>query len=75
MLARINWFEWGCAALALAGAFLNARQDVAGFYLWAISDAGLIAHNVKIRSYGQATMYLVFLGLCIYGIFYWTPEH
>lgn len=58
----------------IAGAFLNARHRVEGFYLWILCNSLLIASSIKTAQFGITALYLTYTGLCVYGIVRWRQQ-
>ena len=65
-------FSWLMITLALAGTFIIAQRreekHVYGFWLWAVSNMGLVAVNVRAEIPAQAMLFTAYLGLSLYGI-------
>ncbi len=63
--------SWVWVGIAIAGAVLNARQRVEGFYLWVVSNTGLTIHNFLIGQDAQAILFIVYTFITSYGIWKW----
>lgn len=62
---------WIFAAFSIAGAILNARKKISGFYIWCVGNIGWVVYDVLIEEYAQATLFLFFTFINIYGIIKW----
>ena len=63
--------------LSLVGAFLNARKQIIGFYIWTLSNIFWILLNIHLYFEGnpevisQIIMFLIYSLLNFYGIYQW----
>ena len=48
-------------AVALIGAYLNAKGDKRGFYFWIVSNSYLSCYNAYLGEYAQACLFLAYL--------------
>jgi len=62
---------WTIAAMALFGAFLNAKQDARGFLLWMVTNTYFSARNFYIGEYPQAILFLAYLCITVHGFYTW----
>lgn len=67
----ISDITWIFAVIGIAGALLNAGQKRSGFILWSISNTGLILINLAWEDLAQATLFGVYLAVCIWGWCRW----
>ena len=67
----IQILSWVFAVIAIVGAVLNARQSIKGFYLWLVSNTGFIVINFLIGMPAQATLFIVYNIITVYGIYQW----
>ena len=65
---------WIITAIALTGTYLNATGDKRGFVLWMVSNTGLSLWNLSIGEYAQATLFLCYLILAVYGYITWLRK-
>ena len=65
---------WLNTFVAIAGTYLNAKQNRIGFIIWMITNAFFVAYNLMIGSYAQATLFFVYFGLALYGWINWGKE-
>ena len=68
MLENLTWLV---AIASLIGAFLNARKNVKGFYIWVVTNLCWVAYDIYISQYAQAFLFLAYMGISIYGIVTW----
>jgi nicotinamide riboside transporter PnuC len=67
-------FTWIVAILSLIGVVLNVRQDRRCFYLWIVTNSAWTAVDFSRGLYAQAFMFLVYLGLAIWGLYSWKHK-
>ncbi|MCS5709367.1 nicotinamide mononucleotide transporter family protein [Candidatus Berkiella cookevillensis] len=72
----MNWevLSWGLVVISLAGNIFIIKKSVIGQWLWALSNIGWIAYNLTLNAYAQAFLFLVYLGMCIWGILAWSKK-
>ena len=63
--------SWACTLLALYGTWLNAKQDVRGFWYWLIADILLCGIFFSLHLWPQALLFGVYTGLAIKGLVTW----
>ena len=68
---RMEILIWFLTALSIVGVWLNIKKNIWGFYLWLIGDIGWVYIDLKAGLTGQAVLFVVYSGLCIYGIYEW----
>lgn len=71
ILALINWVV---IALALYGAYLNAKQDIRGFIFWTITNVWLTSWNLYIGEYPQAMLFLAYTIITVKGYITWRKN-
>jgi nicotinamide mononucleotide transporter len=69
----MDW-TWLITAIATVGVVLNAQQRVSCFYWWIVSNCLWIYVDVRAGLYGQAGMFVLYLGMCFYGIITWNKK-
>jgi nicotinamide riboside transporter PnuC len=70
----IHSLSWILVALSLIGNVFVVKKNIIGQWVWAVSNVGWVAYNIYIGSYSQATLFAVYLGLCIWGIIVWSKD-
>ena len=60
--------------LSIAGALINARGKVIGFYIWICSNLLWCVYAVMKHTWPQMPMYVVYTVICIYGIIQWKNK-
>ena len=55
-------------ALSLLGTLLVARRKIEGFYFWIGGGLLLVAINFNAGLWGQVLLFIVYIGLSIWGI-------
>ena len=66
-----NIVTWSLAFLSITGGFLNARENIRGFYFWIVANIGWVSINIYKGIYAQAFLFIIYITLCIYGIKKW----
>ena len=66
--------SWILVVLSLAGNIFVIKKNVLGQWLWALSNVGWITFDLYIGAYSQAFLFLIYLGMCVWGIIAWTRE-
>lgn len=64
--------SWILVALSLLGNIFVIKKNVTGQWLWAMSNLGWIAFDFYIGAYSQAFLFLVYFGMCVWGIIEWS---
>ena len=59
---------------SICGAVLNARGDVRGFYCWLFTNAAWAIVAIYMGIYAQAALWIIYLGISIYGIRKWRRK-
>lgn len=67
-------FMWIVILIGAIGTLLNAKKKRIGFIFWIISNTAIALHNIAIFEYEQATLFFFYLGMAIYGFFYWRDK-
>lgn len=62
---------WLLVAIALIGTVLNVQQDRLGFVFWVVSNFGLAVVNARRRQWAEAVLFIVYLGLALWGWLVW----
>lgn len=64
--------SWILVGLSLLGNVFVIKKNVAGQWLWALSNLGWIAFDLYIGAYSQAFLFFVYFGMCVWGIVEWS---
>lgn len=67
-------FSWVLVALSLGGYALVIKKNVLGQWMWAVSNIGWVTFNLWIGAYSQAFLFVVYTGMCVWGIIAWSRE-
>jgi hypothetical protein len=59
--------SWLISALALFGAYLNARKDRRCFIVWLFTNGWWIGYDLWIGAEAQAALFTAYFGLSFYG--------
>lgn len=70
----VHSLSWILVALSLVGNIFVVKKNIIGQWVWAVSNVGWVAFNIYIKSYSQATLFAVYLGICIWGIMAWSND-
>lgn len=65
---------WILVAMSLLGNYFVNKKNVAGQWIWILSNIGWVSFNVYIHNYPQATLFAIYSGMCAWGIWAWTKE-
>ncbi len=60
------------AVFSIIGAILNSRQNKYGFVVWGVTNFCWLIVDFSRGIYAQAFLYLVFIGINIYGWCCWN---
>jgi Nicotinamide mononucleotide transporter len=78
LIPDLSPWNWALQAVALttsyAGAELNARMRITGFYFWLVSNAALIAINVLAQQWILVLLYVLYIRVSISGACRWARE-
>ena len=64
-------FEWAGTIVAIIGAILNAKGIRGGFSFWLVANACLVTFGVLSGNWGIFTLFLIYTGTSIYGLWAW----
>ena len=67
-------FSWVFVVLSLAGNVYVIKKNVLGQWVWAFANVGWISFDLYIGAYSQATLFTIYLAMCIWGIIAWTRD-
>lgn len=73
----MNWEFFVSIALtivSLIGAFLNARGNIWGFFIWIPANLGWITYDILTGDYPQAGLFAAYTGITIMGIYQWRKH-
>jgi len=72
----MSWeqLSWILVFLSLAGNVFVIKKNVVGQWLWATSNIGWVIFDVSIGAYSQACLFMVYTGMCIWGIIAWSKK-
>lgn len=65
---------WTLVIIALAGTVLNIHHDRRGFILWGISNTGLAMTNAASGEWAQATLWMVYVLMALWGWMAWSDK-
>jgi len=65
---------WLVTGAAIVGAWLNVKKRRSGFAVWICTNAANAAWCVAIGQYAQAGLFVVFMGLAIWGWRAWGRD-
>ena len=70
----IELFIWCNTFTAIAGTYLNAKQNRFGFIIWAVTNGVFVVYNLYLGVYAQALLFTVYFGLAIFGWVSWGKK-
>jgi len=65
---------WIVMVASLVGTVANIYKKRWGFGVWLVTNAAWVWHNLLIREYPQAALFLVYTGLAVWGLVRWNRE-
>lgn len=68
---KVEILMWCNTAVAVFGTYLNTKQIRFGFVLWMLTNAVFIVNNIAIKSWPQAALFSIYLGLAVLGWVSW----
>ena len=66
--------SWILVVLSLAGNIFVVKKNVIGQWMWATSNLGWISYDLYIGAYSQAFLFVVYFGMCVWGIIAWSKD-
>jgi nicotinamide riboside transporter PnuC len=70
-LLKISWLITG---LALCGTILNIYKNRCCFFVWLVTNSFFCLLDLHARLYSQAFLFLVYIGLAVWGLVKWKAE-
>ena len=67
--------QWVLLVISLAGEYLIIKKNVVGFYIWLGVCVGWMIIDFIAGLYGQSASWILYIGVCIYGILEWNKEN
>ncbi len=64
-------FEWILTTMSIAGTWLNIQKKTSCWIVWSIANLGWIISFVMKRMPAEASLFIVYLGLSVYGWLKW----
>ena len=65
---------WVITLVSIIGVVLNIKKKRICWVLWSITNVSWCIYDFRIEEYAQSFLFLVYLGLSIWGIFAWKKE-
>jgi nicotinamide riboside transporter PnuC len=65
---------WLLTILSLIGVVLNTHQDRRCFYIWIVTNTSWAAVDFYKGIYAQATMFILYLLLSVWGLYKWKHK-
>lgn len=65
-------FEWVLTAMSLMGSWLNIHKKISSWVIWAVANFGWVVSFASRHMYAEATLFVVYFFLSLYGIFKWS---
>ena len=69
---RCQVLEWSLTALSLLGCWFNIQKSVVGWIIWSFANVGWILSFMAKGMMAESTLFVVYLGLSIYGTIKWS---
>ena len=67
-------FWWAITAIAMGGAWLNARGRWQGFVLWLVTNTAMGIKALSAGDYAQAALWAMYDVICVVGLWSWRGE-
>lgn len=67
-------YTWIFTFLTVSGAIFNAKKRIEGFYIWIVANVCWFTHNLIIKEYAQAAVFIALTVVTVYGIRQWRKE-
>ena len=62
---------WAITILSLLGVVLNIYKRKECFVIWSVTNLSWAIYNWHIRAYEQATLFIVYFALAVWGLVKW----
>ena len=69
----VDW-TWIVAAIALLGAWFNARGKTRSFIMWLCTNTVWMVVDFNEGLYAQSAQFAAFAALSVYGIYQWRKD-
>lgn len=74
MKGQMDIMAWLLVATSLIGSYLITKRRVEGFYFWSVSNIGWVAVDLRAGVPAQAALFVMYLGMSIYGAWEWKRK-
>ena len=74
MVLMIHNLMWIVTGFSILGTVLNIKKKRICFIIWLITNFAWCIYDFVIRDYPQSFLFLVYVGLAIYGIIEWRKK-
>ena len=68
-------YTWIIAVVSIIGTIANVYQKRWCFIIWTITNGFWAMYDLRLGLYSQATIYIVYLVLAIWGLLKWSKEN
>lgn len=65
---------WSLTFISIIGAILNVKKRRSGFIAYTVANIGWVIVDVYYGVYAQATLFVVFTGLSVWGLIEWKDK-
>ncbi len=69
----MHW-TWGLTALSIIGTVANIKKQRWCFLVWLCTNSAWCIYDFYIGAYAQSLLFLVYVGLAIWGLWEWRRE-
>ena len=70
----IQIVSWILTIVSVAGAILNARKSIIGFYIWIVSNIAWSILDFSVGLPAQGYLFIVYTIITSYGIYQWRKK-
>ena len=71
MIRNLMWIVTG---LSILGTVLNIKKKPVCFVIWLVTNSLWCVYDFYIKNYAQSGLFLVYVGLAIWGIISWSKK-
>jgi nicotinamide riboside transporter PnuC len=65
---------WGVTGLSVIGTILNIKKKKICFIIWFVTNSLWAGYDFYIKDYPQSLLFLIYVGLSVYGIISWSKN-
>lgn len=70
----MEWLGWFSSGLSIIGVILNARKNIACWYVWLISNITWLIYYLEKKDNPAIVLWIVFTIFNVYGLIMWRRK-